>query len=545
MSQVTGVRAEIAVAACQLGLPDPAEVARDLIIDVDGLRTWFEVASDIRWSLSKGAAQLSDAVPLLAAGWSSPTPQLRVVNQRTAGITSHDVISRQVDAVALAEVTLRRNRALAADALDRADREVCSTGWPPGQELLRWADFAGTYPAVVAILQRLDIDLASLQTDNVSALRTLAVALRDDPRDAVERVAGLEPTGPPPGPCPPGSAPVDQINLDHLQSDLQSSDWSTVQMARGVQQALDKARAATGTAQLLVYQSASFTSQGRAAIGIGDIASADTVVSIAPGLLNAPVKISEGIDDAVSVQNEARRQAPGQRTSVISWYGYDIPGSAAVGVPVNSFATVSNLAASTNDDNAKAGGGQLVDDLQKFRELAPPDARFVAIGFSMGSTTVSEAAAQGAPLDDLVLLGSPGAGTDVNSAADYPAVPPGHTFVTSFDHDPVTQPISDWVGSLAQAATSGARLSSFGPDPASRDFGAQRIDAHSNNLDLDVEIPCPAGGPGGWLGAQIANTFANLESHHLQSNYLSGASLQAVTAVVVGHYTDVPLTAGR
>ena len=187
-------------------------------------------------------------------------------------------------------------------------------------------------------------------------------------------------------------------------------------------------------------------------------------------------------------------------------------------------------------------------DLAQFRHWAPDGARFVAVGFSMGSTTVSAAAARGARLDDLVLLGSPGASTDVETADDYPDVPADHTFVVSYDQDPVTRGRTDLLaGVLGTAIHLPTQSTPYGPDPAAKGFGAQVVDADSNNPDIDVELH--TGGLGGpladLLGSELADQFADLAAHHQESNYLSGESLDAVAAVVDGQYSDVPVKPGR
>ena len=176
-------------------------------------------------------------------------------------------------------------------------------------------------------------------------------------------------------------------------------------MALGVRAALDKARASGGVAQLLVYESAGSGSQGRAAIGMGDISTADNIATLAPGVSNAPVNMAEGISSAAALRSEAQRLAPGDLTAVVAWYGYDIPLSAIRGVPVNPLTAAANTAAALTDVNARAGGALLVADIDRFHQLAPATARFVAVGFSMGATTVSAAqAARGADIDDLVML---------------------------------------------------------------------------------------------------------------------------------------------
>ena len=553
--------AAIGQAARQMGLPDPIAIAEELFVaDVDALREWFAVAARIRVRLFQGAGRLSDALPLLAAAWSSPAPRMAVIGHREAGLASREIIGAQVDVAGEAAATLRQSQVLAEAELSQAEAAVLAMGWPVGEDLLRWAAAGGQWVPLSVLVGGLTDRLSELRQRNSEALHTLAVALRADPRDPVEELTRRTtppPTTPPPTTPPTGAAPttgaptpggIDQDNLDRLAADLRSTDVSTLAMALGVRSALEKARAAGGVAQLLVYGSADSGSQGRAAISIGDITTADNVTTLAPGISNAPVNMADGMSGAVALRNQVQRQAPGEAAAVIAWYGDDIPLSAFGGVPVGRFSAIENTVAALNDTHARAGGGQLVDDLEQFRRWAPDTARFIAVGFSMGATTVSAAAARGARVDDIVLLGSPGASVDVDTARDYPKLSPEHTFVTAFEQDPITAGQTDLVagflGSIGHLVT---QPTPFGPDPAAREFGAQVIDVESNNPDGSVSVQM--GGLGGALadviGSQVANQVADLAVHHQETNYLSGESLQAVAAVVVGQYGEVPIKPGR
>jgi hypothetical protein len=145
------------------------------------------------------------------------------------------------------------------------------------------------------------------------------------------------------------------------------------------------------------------------------------------------------------------------------------------------------------------------------------------------------------------MLGSPGAGGDVRTAHDYPDLPADHAFALSYDQDPITRGVTDL---LAGAAGSIGRLPAaagpFGPDPAARNFDAQVIDAQSNAPDVRASLHIGLGGPLGDLaGSAIANEVADLAGHHQEPNYYSGPALSAVAAVLVGHYSDVPIKPGR
>jgi hypothetical protein len=550
----------IGQAAVAMGLPNPMEVADEILqVEVDALQEWFTVAARIRVLLWQGAERIADAIPVLAAGWSRPEPHAAIGRQREAGLAGRDIISRQVDAADEAVATLRQSRLLADSELSAAESAALGLGWIPPEDLLGWAIGHQALGPVAGIVGTLQQRLNDLLARNTDALNVLAMTLRSDPGDPIEQLVAPRPTtavgsmipvDPDPriGAAPVGATGIDADNLSRLTADLQSTDIAVLAMALGVQQGLQEAAEQGGVAQLLVYESANSTSQGRAAISVGDVTTADNVAVFAPGVSSAPVTIAQGIAGAAGIRDESQRQAPGDRTAVVAWYGYDIPLSAIGGVPQTPLATTKNLVAALDDGAARDGGALMVDDLARFRQWAPDTARFIGMGFSMGSTTVSAAAAQGAEFDDLILLGSPGASTQVETAGDYPGMSADHVHALSYDNDPITTAETDL---LAGGANIVPRFTMsdepFGPDPANRDFGAQVIDTTSNNPDLSISVN--TGAVGGFLtdalASKLAGDVGDLMIHHQESNYLSGRSLEAVAAVVNGRYSEVPIKPGR
>ena len=256
--------------------------------------------------------------------------------------------------------------------------------------------------------------------------------------------------------------------------------------------------------------------------------------------------MADGIGTAAALRAAAQQRAAGDRTTVVAWYGYDMPLGALNGTPQNPMTTLGNLTAVTDDANARAGGQRLATDIEQFALLAPDTARFIAAGFSMGSTTVSAAAARGAKLDDVLLMASPGASDDVESVDDYPEVPGEHVFVTAFEDDPITSSVSDVaatvLGNLIHPFPSLPDFTPLGPDPAGRGFGGQLIDVQSNSPDVSVDL---GGGPYGLLAGAMSNELLDLAVNHQESNYYSGESLDAAAAVVTGQYADLTIKPGR
>jgi hypothetical protein len=483
----------------------------------------------------------------MADAWSSPAPQSAVRRHREAALAAREVVDRHLAAALDTIGTLESSRTSARAELVRTQDSIRATGWPAGEDLMAWATVNGRMPAVVAAVGALADTVRHLRARNDAALQSLQSALRADPAEPVQTLAAIMPAafpGATPEPPQPPVPAVDGANLDRLAADRQSDDDAVRAAAQGVQAALERARADGQTAQLLVYESASPTGQGRAAISVGDITTADNVVTMAPGVSSSLVEMGDGVHDARTLAARTAELDPGRRTAVIAWYGYEAPLAVDGGTPMTLPATVANLAAASNDVYARVGGQQLVDDLAGFRALAPAGARFVGYGHSMGSTVVSAAAARGAGFDDVILAASPGASVDVDSVLDYPGMAPGHVWVNSFDVDPITTGITDTLSDGLLGIAPLAHLmqpTPYGPDPADADFGATVLDVPSNAPDIRVH----AGGPFGGLADVVATEVNALRLHHNGGNYLAGPSLDAMAAIAVGQYDDVPIRPGR
>lgn len=206
--------------------------------------------------------------------------------------------------------------------------------------------------------------------------------------------------------------------------------------------------------QLLVFEPAAFEAEGRVAIGIGDVDNADHVAVMVPGL-GSDVRgyLKPLTENALRVTRHALVAAEAERTATVAWMGYDAPGFSKV----------------ADDDAAERGADLLAADLlalQGAREFLP---HLTVVGHSYGSTTSGTALRDNTTgTDDVVLVGSPGAG--VERAADL-RVPTGHTFVGASSRDPVSY------------------FDRFGADPAHESFGAFRFQAEDvtrNSWKLDV-----------------------------------------------------------
>ena len=343
-----------------MGLADPLPIADDLLgVDVDALHQWFTAAARTSVRLWQGAGRLADALPLLAAGWSSPAPALAIGGQQQAGLASRDVIGTQVDAADAAGATLRQSRVLADDALADAEGAIYGTGWPPGDDLLRWAAEQQKLLEVSGTIAGLCHRLEDLRSRNENALHTLAAALRADPRDPVEQVAAAQdchgrhrrpappafarrpaPASPDIGQAGPGRRNRQRPISTSWRQDLQSTDVATLAMALGV-----SGGAAEGPHRRAASPSCWSTSRRTPAVRAGRPSASATSPrptmspSSRPASPTPRSSMADGISDAVALRDAAQQQAPGDSTAVVAWYGYDIPLSWMNGVPVNAVST--------------------------------------------------------------------------------------------------------------------------------------------------------------------------------------------------------------
>ncbi|WP_166442043.1 alpha/beta hydrolase [Nakamurella flava] len=364
-------------------------------------------------------------------------------------------------------------------------------------------------------------------------------------------------------PAPATATQADAEARARLEADLASPERVTRHRAVNIHAALVQAEASGQAVQLLTYTPATASSQGTAAIGIGDMGAADTVTTMVPGVQNSADDMSGALGEASRLQTEAHRRSPGQTTAVVAWFGYDIP-------LTNGYTPdrIANIAAAEDDRAAVAGGAALASDLSRFRLYAPDTARQVVIGHSMGSVVASAAAVRGAVIDDLVLLGSPGASRLADTVRDYPGVPTGHTHVVALD-DPVTRSGLDNVAMASDLVSKATRLATsrvndlpqamaemitdpagpqFGPDPAAAPFGASVIDANAGHSDHTISTVGSYAAPLFGLAAPLIGYAADQADdlqNHPQSVYLGDEALTAVADITVGNIADVPIKPGR
>lgn len=213
---------------------------------------------------------------------------------------------------------------------------------------------------------------------------------------------------------------------------------------------------------LHLYDARAFGGDGRVAIAFGDPDTADHVSVMVPGLTSRATSAETNAEAAFNIYESARFADPYSTTASIMWIGYDAPSD------LDSLTVA-------QERRAVEGGerlAQYVEGLRTSREGDP--AHLTVVGHSYGSTTTAHAASDhGLDADDIVLVGSPGAGGGVDHASDL-GVGADHVWAGNNSHDPVAMLADDgWVGG---GTLNGAGM---GNDVAEDDFGANRFRAES------------------------------------------------------------------
>ncbi|UBQ03430.1 alpha/beta hydrolase [Curtobacterium sp. TXMA1] len=205
---------------------------------------------------------------------------------------------------------------------------------------------------------------------------------------------------------------------------------------------------------------------GRAAIAVGDLASARDVTVVVPGMFfTVTGQMHDFTDTASDLYDEqtavSALAATGtgrvaaddstEGTAVLAWMGYRTPDMSNI---------LSLGLARTGADRLE----RVVDGLDAVRGADRP--RLNVVAHSYGSTTALMALSSGRmQADSLTVLGSPG--SDVQSAADL-AVRTGQVYVGDAHSDPI--------------AGSGY----FGTDPGSAGFGSTLLDLSADTVGTDA-----------------------------------------------------------
>ena len=295
--------------------------------------------------------------------------------------------------------------------------------------------------------------------------------------------------------------------------DLSDHEQDLLRNARAAQDALDRIERGvdpvTGepiAAQVYLYDPGAFDGDGAVAISAGDLDTADNTSVVVPGFGTDGASAGYQADRAVRLYEASRSLEGGATNATLFYIGYDAPDN----LPLDGL----DAAGVLTEGPAEAGGEHVADTLDGLRAIRPGDpTHLTAIGHSYGSTTLGHAAHdQGIPVDDIVVVGSPGLGGDTDHAADL-GLDPDHVYAGANSRDPVTYLGNH--GAFHLETFGGAGL---GDDPAEDDFGAHRFEAE------DVTRP---GHP-------------SFDQHSLYFDH-DTESLYNIASVVNGDYGDVLL----
>ena len=204
-----------------------------------------------------------------------------------------------------------------------------------------------------------------------------------------------------------------------------------------------------GGRQLLLVDTSG--DRAMAAIAIGDVDTADHVSVFTPGFNSTVNGNLEGYDrDTELLRQRTRDQLDrfggGGSVAAVTWMGYEPPGG-DVGTDISSL-DPDNLAGAypvADDDVARSGAASLSSFCNGIDASRDVDPHLTALGHSYGSLTTGLALQNGTGVDDAVLFGSPGLGTD--DVADL-GLRPGHVYLEEAHEDHV------------------ADLGAFGRDPS-------------------------------------------------------------------------------
>jgi len=287
---------------------------------------------------------------------------------------------------------------------------------------------------------------------------------------------------------------------------------AVLQSINNIEQRTDPLTLEPLRAQLYIYDPYAFDGDGRAAVAVGNLDTADHVAVLVPGMGTTAAGMTSL--RALTVYEQSRAGSS-DSVAVLDWVGYDAPSG-------NPF--TDDLAGVVTQDMARSGAAQLAEDVTGLRAMRGDDQPHITVvGNSYGATTTAIAASKnGLAVDDVILTGSPGAGY-ADHASDF-TTGQDHTWVGSASRDWVTSlGVTGWMDpSQVVADAVGLPPELMGNDPAEDDFGANRFQAES--VDRGA----------GW----------NIADHgrYYQRN---SESLHNIAAIITGNYDEVRLAEHR
>nr|WP_255426702.1 alpha/beta hydrolase [Pseudonocardia sp. C8] len=192
---------------------------------------------------------------------------------------------------------------------------------------------------------------------------------------------------------------------------------------------------------------------GRVVLAVGDPERAAHVVTHVPGTGAGWGSVPEDLRRVEATRDAARAAAPGAGVAAVLWTGYDAP---------------TGLLAAADDGYARRAAADLRRFQDGLRAGHDGPVHLTVVGHSYGSTVTGRAAGPGIAADDVVFVGSPGAG--VRGAGEL-GVPADRVWATTARHDPISRaPGSEVFGTSRGWEPTGLV---HGPDPATPPFGGR------------------------------------------------------------------------
>ncbi len=204
---------------------------------------------------------------------------------------------------------------------------------------------------------------------------------------------------------------------------LTDADAAVLVTARAVDVALadgaefvDPRTGAPVAVQLYLYEPAAYAGDGRVAVALGDLDTAEHIAVAVPGMGTEASKISTTVSEVVFT---AASTHSADDVAVLTWHGYDAPSLAVAGGsdddPVDDagdwVSEAGDLVHVVSLGRATRGASALAGDVSGLRAMRDADVHLTVIGNSYGSTLVAIAADEfDLAADDVILTGSPGAG---------------------------------------------------------------------------------------------------------------------------------------
>lgn len=293
---------------------------------------------------------------------------------------------------------------------------------------------------------------------------------------------------------------LDYLGEREADGELTDAERSELERARKLAQLLDEYRnrvdPTTGDNLLNVigYRPNAYSGDGGVILGLGNPDTADHVATYVPGTTSEGGELS-GFDRVETLYADMGDEDRGSVAGIL-WLDYDAPSADSL----TDLDELGDLGSVVTTGEARDGGERLADFLDGLDATdrgAPED--MTVIGHSYGATTAAYGAQDGGDLDQLVLLGSPGA-----PASTATGLTGGEVYVGAADYDPITL--------LGLGARGG--VGALGYDPAQESFGATRFDVD----------------PGSY---QVEDLIRN------HSSYFQGESLDNITDIATGGVPSV------